>query len=218
MKKAVIIFAVTMVFAFGYAVIADIIIDNSTESKLYTSASEIPKHNVGVVLGCSKYLSNGRINTFFKNRISAAVDLYRNNKINYIIVSGDNSRKDYDEPGDMKESLIDAGIPAEHIYCDYAGFRTLDSIVRAKKIFGCDSITVISQKFHNKRAVFIANHFDISAVGFNAEEVSAYNSLKTKIREQIAKAYTLLDLYILDTKPRFYGPAVHIGQNSPESI
>lgn len=95
-------------------------------------------------------------NTYFDNRIRAATDLYKSGKIQYIIVSGDNSTKDYNEPEDMQTALVQQGIPKDKIIPDHAGFRTLDSVIRAKEIFGQTQLVIISQKFHNERAVFLA--------------------------------------------------------------
>jgi SanA protein len=135
---------------------ATLLVVSTARGRTYADLASIPKRDVGLVLGCSRFLPDGRRNRFFDNRIRAASDLYRAGKIDYLVVSGDNHIRGYDEPTDMKESLIEAGVPPERIYCDYAGFRTMDSIVRARKIFGQTAITVISQEFHNQRAIFIA--------------------------------------------------------------
>ena len=135
----------------------------------------------------------------------------------YLLVSGDNRKKDYDEATDMKESLIRAGIPANLIYCDFAGFRTLDSVVRAKEVFCQKQVTIISQEFHNQRAIFIAAHYGIDAIGFNADGVDAYNGFKTKCREQLARVRTLLDVYLFRTSPKFLGERIEIGVQPPVS-
>jgi SanA protein len=122
----------------------------------------------------------------------------------------------YDEATDMKNALIQAGIPAEKIYCDFAGFRTLDSIVRAKAIFDQTELTVISQAFHNQRAIYIARYTGIDAIGFNAKEVNAYHSSSTKFREQFARVKTVLDLCLLGTQPKFLGPKIAIGETTPQ--
>src|ERR1700683_4775391 len=111
---------------------------------------------------------------------------------------------------DMKDSLVQAGGPAARIYCGYAGFRPLDSIVRDGRIFGQTQITVISQEFHNERAIFIARYRGVDAIGFNAPEVDAYDSFKTKCRELIARANMLLDLFVFGRAPRFLGDKVTI--------
>ncbi len=170
----------------------------------YDDMDSIPKNNVGLVLGASKLAPSGNINLFYKHRVDAAVALYKAGKIDYILVSGDNGRKDYDEPTDFKNDLIAKGIPAEHIFLDYAGFRTLDSIVRTKKIFGQNSMTIISQKFHNERAIYIAQHYDIDAVAYNAKDV-----YKTPPREYLARAKARLDL-LFNVTPKFLGDKIAI--------
>ena len=111
----------------------------------------------------------------------------------------------------MKNSLVEMGVPRAKIYCDYAGFRTLDSIVRARDVFGQTQITIISQEFHNRRAIFIARHRGLDAIGFNAPEVDAYDSFKTRCREQAAKVNTVLDIFVFRRQPKFFGPKVPIG-------
>ncbi|WP_179333174.1 SanA/YdcF family protein [Winogradskyella costae] len=170
----------------------------------YDDMDSIPKNNVGLVLGASKWAPSGNINLFYKHRVDAAVALYKAGKIDYILVSGDNGRKDYDEPTDFKNDLITQGIPAEHIFLDYAGFRTLDSIVRAKKIFGQNAITIISQKFHNERAIYIAQHYDIEAIAYNAKDV-----YKTPPREYLARTKARLDL-LFNVNPKFLGDKIAI--------
>jgi len=131
-------------------------------------------------------------------------------KVDYLVVSGDNHVRGYDEPKDMKDSLVEAGVPPERIYCDYAGFRTLDSIVRVREIFGQTKITIISREFHNQRALFIARHRGVDAIAFNAPEVDAYNSFKTKCRELVARANMLLDLFVLRREPKYLGDKISI--------
>jgi len=181
----------------------------SAKGRTYSSVADIPHRGVGLVLGCSRQLADGRGNLFFAYRINAAAQLFHARKIDAIIVSGDNHRVGYDEPTDMKDALVAAGVPPERIYCDYAGFRTLDSVVRAKAIFGQTDITVISQQFHNQRAIYIARRRGIDAIGFNAREVDAHNSARTKFREHFARVKTVLDM-LLGKHPKFYGPPVEI--------
>src|SRR6185312_10889212 len=164
---------------------------------------------VGLLLGTSKKMRNGSDNDFFFNRIEAAVELYKSGKIKYIIVSGDNSKRDYNEPLDMKTELIKKGVPDSLIYLDYAGFRTLDSVVRAKEIFGQSTYIIISQKFHNERAVYIARRNGIEAFGYNAKEVVAYKGLKTKIREYFARDKVFLD-FLFNVEPKFMGEHIKI--------
>lgn len=184
-------------------------VSSSTSEKIYADLESVPANDVGLVLGANKR-SWGGINLYFANRIEAAVSLFKAGKIKHIIVSGDNHRKGYDEPTDMRDALIERGIPDSCITLDYAGFRTLDSMVRCKEVFGQEKVTVISQKFHNERAVFIAERYDIDAIAFNAKDVPSRYSLKTMVREYFARLKAVLDLYVLGTDPKFLGEKVEI--------
>ncbi len=203
----------TIIILFVFSLIsilwANSTINKQTENKIYTETDSIPENNVGLLLGTSKFLRNGNSNQYFENRISATVQLYKTGKIKNIVISGDNSRKDYNEPEDMKNELIKRGIPENRIYLDFAGFRTYDSVFRMKEIYGQNSFTIISQEFHNQRAVYIANSLNLNAIGFNAKDVNAYNGFKTKIREKFARVKVFIDLFF-DKKPKFLGEKIEI--------
>ena len=186
------------------------LIRKAARGRTYADVSSIPYRKVGLLLGCSQHLADGRDNLFFAYRVTAAARLFHAHKVDYLIVSGDNHVAGYDEPSDMKRALVRAGVPAERVFCDFAGFRTLDSIVRAREIFGQTSLTVVSQEFHNQRAIYIARHRVIDALGFNAREVDAFNSARTRIREQFARVKTVLDVCLFRTRPKFLGPKVEI--------
>jgi len=130
--------------------------------------------------------------------------------VEYIIVSGDNHIKGYNEPEQMQLSLMKLGIPKERIILDFAGFRTLDSVVRAKSIFGQTQLTVISQKFHNQRAIFISKYKGIDAIGYNAKDVSLKWSYRTMIREKLARVKVIFDL-VFGVDPKFLGEKIEIG-------
>ncbi|MDQ2177300.1 vancomycin high temperature exclusion protein [Marinifilum sp. D714] len=185
------------------------LVEKAVADKIYNSTTKIPHNKVGLFLGTAKYVSNGQINLYYKYRIDAAVALFRAGKIKFILVSGDNSTKEYDEPSTIKEDLVNKGIPANNIYLDYAGFRTLDSVVRCKKIFGQNSITIISQQFHNERAIYIANCKDIHAIGFNAKDVSVHYGFKTQLREKLARVKMVIDL-VIGKEPKFLGDKIEI--------
>jgi SanA protein len=191
-------------------IIADQLV-SETRKFTYQDANFIPYNKVAVILGTSKYLADGRPNQYFQHRIDAAVTLYSHSKVSYFLVSGDNATLSYNEPRQMRRALIRAGIPAERIYSDYAGFRTLDSIVRANAVFGQESYTIVSQQFHNERALFLARHFGIRAIGFNARDVDAYSGFKTRVRELMARVLCLMDVYLLDKQPKFLGDKILIG-------
>ncbi len=124
-------------------------------------------------------------------------------------MSGDHGRMSYNESQDMKDALMKYGVPENVIYLDYAGFRTLDSVVRMNKIFGQNNFTIISQKFHNERAVFIARTEGLNAIGYNAREVDKYNGLRTKVREKFARVKLFLDM-LAGKKPKFLGEPIEI--------
>lgn len=194
---------ILLVFAANFA------IEKNAAFKTFSEASEIKKNKVGLVLGTSKYVKGGRINLYFKYRIDATVELFQKGKIDFVLVSGDNGSKYYNEPTDFKKELIKRGIPAHKIFLDYAGFRTLDSMVRAKEVFGQTSITVISQQFHNERAIYLAEKNGLAAVGFNAKDVGGKNGLKTNVREYFARTKAFIDV-LLGIEPKFLGEKIEI--------
>lgn len=185
-------------------------ISSDTKNFIYDDVNEVPKQKVALVLGASRKLKGGYLNPYFTYRIEAATELYKNGKVSTFVVSGDNSRPSYNEPQDMKDALVANGIPDSIIYMDYAGFRTLDSIVRLKEIFGQDSCVVVSQKFHNERAIYIAHHYNIKAYGYNAEDVQLNRlSFKTNLREKFAKVKVFIDI-LIGKEPKFLGDKIII--------
>lgn len=185
-------------------------IEQQTQSRLYVDLNTLPPKKVALVLGTVKRLKGGYTNPYFQYRIDAAVQLYKAGKVKHLLVSGDNNTKYYNEPIDMKKALISQGIPPEVITLDYAGFRTLDSVVRAKEVFSQDDFIIVSQAFHNERALFICDFYEIHAIAFNAQDVPLEWDLKTPIREYFARFRAVLDLYILQTPPKFLGEKVQI--------
>lgn len=183
----------------------------SNESKdCFASVTEIPESDVALVLGTAKYRKNGGRNLYYRYRMEAAVKLFKAGKVKAIICSGDNATRYYDEPSTMKADLVKMGVPASLIYLDFAGFRTLDSVVRSKEIFSQTSVTVVSQSFHNERALYIARHKGIQAIGFNAQDVTRSYGLKTQAREYLARVKTILDIHFLNTKPKFLGERIRV--------
>ncbi len=205
LKIGGLLFGILLLFVF----LSNYLIERNSYGKLFTSVDEIPKNRVGLVLGTAKTLQNGQVNLYYKYRIEAAISLYKSGKITHVIVSGDNSTKTYDEPTDFKNDLIAGGVPESHIYLDYAGFRTLDSVVRAKEIFGQNSVIIISQEFHNERAIYLAENFGINAVGFNAKDVSGRYGLKVQLREYLARTKVFVDI-LFKVQPKFLGEKIEI--------
>ncbi|MCS6974976.1 MAG: YdcF family protein [Cyclobacteriaceae bacterium] len=194
------------VFLAGVAVliVLNVWVVQSTKHLVYNKPQDVPQYKVGLVPGTSNRLSSGSPNAYFQQRIEAAAQLFRLNKIRHIIVSGDNRTKYYNEPLEMKKALIASGVPASAITLDYAGLRTLDSIVRSKKIFGQQRLIIITQSFHAYRALFICRFEGIDAVALAAGSGETDPWLST-LREYFARAIAVLDLYILNTQPRFLG-------------
>jgi SanA protein len=189
--------------------IPDLYIKLRTHDRLFQDTSLLPHNKVGLLLGTSKYMTKGTINLYYQYRLNAAILLFNQNKIDYILISGDNGQIEYNEPKTIRDDLIAAGIPAERIFLDYAGFRTWDSIIRAKKVFGETSLTIISQKFHNERAIFIGNRNHMTLLGFNAQDVPKRYGTKTMLREKFARIKLILDI-IVNKQPRYLGDTIKI--------
>ena len=182
----------------------------STRAQIFDDVTKIEPRTVGLVLGTNKKNRYGKPNMFFNYRIDAAVALYKAGKIKHIIVSGDNSKTEYDESTDMHDALVEAGVPDSCITLDFAGFRTLDSVVRCLKVFGQKEVIIISQDFHNQRALFIANYYKMNALAFSTKDVPTRYSIKTTVREYFAKCKAVLDLYVLHKEPHFLGEEIKI--------
>lgn len=176
----------------------------------FDQLAAVPEKKVAVVLGTAKYQVKGGINPYYEYRLKAAADLVHAGKVEFLLVSGDNARREYDEPTTIKNDLVKAGVPAERIFLDYAGFRTFDSMVRCKNVFGESDIIVVSQQFHNERALYIARHHNMQAVGYNARDVSRLYGFKTMVREKLARTKTMLDIHVLNTLPKFLGDEIKI--------
>ncbi|KFC24751.1 vancomycin high temperature exclusion protein [Chryseobacterium sp. FH1] len=204
---------VTGLIFFGLSVLfvlyANYTIDYEAEDNVTSDIGNLPNEKVGLLLGTSKILANGKPNPYFVNRIKATAELYHAGRIQNIIASGDNSRKNYNEPEDMKNALIKLGVPADKIYEDFAGFRTLDSVIRAKEIFGQESFIVISQRFHNERAIYLAHKNGITAYGYNAKDVDKEAGFKTNVREKFARVKVFWDFFF-GVEPKFGGEKILI--------
>jgi SanA protein len=176
----------------------------TTKNKIVSIADLTTQQNIVLVLGTSKKLSNGAPNPFFENRIKTAAYLFKKGFVSRFILSGDNRTRYYNEPYEMKKSLIKAGVPDSIITLDFAGLRTLDSIVRTKEIFGQNKIIIITQTFHCYRALFISLFYHMDAVAIAADEPDQ-NTFRVYVREYFARTKAVLDLYIFKTTPRHMG-------------
>ncbi len=180
--------------------------DLSARDRIYTDVKTVPHKKAALLLGTAKYIAKGKKNYFYVYRIRAAATLWKAGKVDAIVVSGDNATKYYNETIRMKNDLVKAGVPKKYITADYAGFRTLDSIVRAEAVFDLEDYIIISQKFHLERALFIAKAKGQKVIGFAAKELEGTKAArKMRMREYLARVKAFLDVYILGTEPKFYG-------------
>lgn len=198
------ILALSTVFLLLF-ILSNLWIVRSTKDKVYFDSSKVPHHRIALVLGTSHRLTSGDPNPFFEKRIETAAELYKRGKIDHLILSGDNRSRYYNEPMAMLKALLKKGVPASAITLDYAGLRTLDSIVRCKVIFGQSKFIIITQPFHSYRALFISKFYNIDAIAMVAEEPDFEYSIKVRLREYLARTKAVLDLYVLKTSPKFLG-------------
>jgi len=196
--KIVLIGVLSVVAVIG-SMNAWILID--TFNYVYSDIENIPFNSVGMVLGTSRMTRTGNPNQHFVTRMDAAAELYHAGKIQHIILSGDNMTRYYDEPKAMKEELLLRGVPDYSMTLDTAGFRTFDSVVRLKQVFGVNSCTIISEKYHVHRAVFISRHHDLNAIAYAADDVPFFYGIRSRSREILARVKAVLDIYFLDTQP-----------------
>ena len=209
-KRILLSTAVLIVIVFAFTLIVNIKVAKATEDRIYENVDSIPHNKVGLLLGTNPLNRIGRPNTYFTNRIRIAAELYHAGKIDYILASGDNHTRMYDEPTAMRDSLIAHGIPENRIILDYAGFRTLDSVVRAKEVFGCDSITIISQADHCARALYLAEANGMDAFAIAAPlRAGRWVRIRLAIREWLARDKMMLDLW-MGKRPHFLGEKVEI--------
>ncbi|MCG8476045.1 MAG: YdcF family protein [Cytophagales bacterium] len=216
MKKKILCLAGFLLISIFAVLSWDQYVTKETAQKCYSSLRQIPSNKVGLVLGTSKFLRKGSINPYFSYRVDAVIRLYKNKKIDYVLISGDNSTESYNEPRYFLQELVKQGIPKDRIFLDFAGFRTLDSVVRAHKVFGQSKFTIISQPFHNQRAVYIARFNGLNAVAYNAQDLPSDRAFKVLLREKFARVKMFLDLYVLGTAPKFLGKPVAITKAANE--
>ena len=208
-KRMLCVILVVIVALIAIILFANWKIPHDTKDFVYDDADAIPSQKVALVLGAARYIGN-RQNLYFTYRIQAAKELYEAGKVKAFVVSGDNSTKDYNEAEDMRQALTEAGIPENIIHCDYAGLRTLDSVVRMNKIFGQDSFIIVSQAFHNERAIFLAQYYGYEVYGYNAKDLDLNrSSFRTKVREVFARVKVFIDI-ITNKQPKYLGESIYI--------
>jgi SanA protein len=184
LKRYIIFLMTILIVMVGFS---NLIINQHSKKYLYNNLFSMHTNEYGIVFGTNKYLSGGGINTYFKGRIIAASKLFKAHKIKKIIVSGYIASLYYNEPKQIKKELLILGVPDSVIHLDTSGYRTLNSIINLRNISTHDTITIISQKFHNQRAVYLAHKNGIKAVGYNVPDSTSWDNLKTQFREIFAK-------------------------------
>ena len=217
-KKKVILYSISAVLIAGLSVCGMLLFCHFTVAgynRYILPIEAAPECHTALVLGCSPVSANGRsASRHFRARVKKAAELYHSGKVRTLLLSGDNSRKDYNEPQAMRAALVAMRVPDEAIYCDYAGFRTIDSVIRADAVFGQRKFIIISQTFHCERAIYLARHLGLECYGFAADiPLTRRQLLRRWIREVPARVNAVLDV-LSDRQPKFYG--ARIDMTSPQ--
>ncbi len=181
----------------------------ASRGRIFEDIHEVPQIKVALVFGTTDRI-DGRENLYFRYRMDAAAELWKAGRVETFIVSGDNRTQYYNEPEKMRQALLKRGIPDDRIVCDFAGLRTLDSVVRAKQIFNTNEVLFVSQRFHIERAIYLAKAHRIEGYGYAARDVNSSAGFKTRLREIGARVKMWLDVNFLDTKPRHLGDKVEM--------
>lgn len=209
-KRVLLSLGAFLLLVVAFTVYANVRVENAAERRLYATVDSVPHNKVALLLGTNPLNRRGRPNSYFINRINTAAELYHAGKVDFIIASGDNHTKLYDEPTAMRDSLIAHGVPEDRIILDFAGFRTLDSVIRAKEVFGCDSLTIISQADHNARALYLAECNGMEAVAISAPlRAGRWVRTRLALREWLARDKMLLDIWF-GKQPHFLGEKIEI--------
>lgn len=197
-KWLITIAGIVLLCSIGVA-ICDTLVGNNAKDRLYDNVDSIPHRKVGLILGTSPISTwSGTRNHYFDYRIKAGAELYKAGKVDWLVVSGGdyrNSENGYDEPIAMRDSLIKLGVDSTRIILDYDGTRTLNSIAKMHDVYCQDSITIISQKYHNERALYQAKHLGIDAIGYNAKTPGRRRSWwRNRGREVLARVKLFIDI------------------------
>lgn len=214
-KYVILAFILLLLACGGMMGVCNAVVKHHAQGRIYADVNDIPYRKVGLVLGTVP-VKNGHQNRYYQYRMDAAAELYFANKVSYLLLSGDNHISHYNEPESMRKSLVERGVPDSVIYLDCAGFRTFDSMVRAKKVFAQDSVTVVSQQWHNERAIYIAEHYGLDAIALSARDYTVGRKiyLKNHLREALAKVKVVLDL-LFNKQPHFLGDIEPIPNAQP---
>ena len=200
-KKTINITGIILFISALFILLCNMWVVYKTRENSYFSIKSLPSNDVALVLGTSRSTEEGKENMFFKFRMEATARLFNEGKIKYIILSGNNDSEYYNEPQDMKKALLKLGVPENVMTLDYSGYRTFDYVLRCREVFNQDSFTIISQNFHNVRALYIAQEEGMNAIAFAAQDVPGGYSFKTLLREYLARPKAVIDVHVLKPNP-----------------
>lgn len=186
-------------------------VNANAEGRLVDEIAALPEEPVALVLGTAAETRGGGPNQYFIHRMKAAAGLYHAGKVRHLLLSGDNGTWGYNEPMDMRRTLIGLDVDSTDMTLDFAGFDTYDSVVRAKKVFGQQRFVIVSQRFHNERALYIAKEQGIEAIAFNAGETGIRHTKWSWVRERGARLKMWKDI-LFGVDPHFLGEPVLLGQ------
>lgn len=208
--KTTVLFLLRILFVFFlFALTINVYVQHFYEPFIYKNSAQVPAAQTALVLGAS-VRANGKPSPFLTERLERAIELYRTHKVSKLLFSGDHSDVYYDEVNAMKNYAMKYNIRDADIFLDHSGLRTLDSVVRTKKIFGVADVIIVTQGFHLSRALWIADAFSLSAYGFNADTSERPLHWQNYLREFAARTVTFFELYIFKTMPRYMGKEIPI--------
>jgi SanA protein len=208
------------IFFVGTFFLFTIVIDLSYEINYLTIVSskdptKLPKATVAIVFGAAVY--GKKPSPVLRDRLRCALALYQNKKVEKILLSGDNSSSDYNEIRPMLNFMLTNKVKKEDIFVDYAGFRTLDTLMRAKYIFQVQDAIIVTQKFHQPRAVYIAAKMGIRVASYEADQRVYKDKFKNRFREYLARNLAWYDLNLFNTHPKFLGITHPITENGNQT-
>ncbi|MFO0562947.1 MAG: ElyC/SanA/YdcF family protein [Polyangiales bacterium] len=207
--------ALLAAFASVFAVRAERAVRRSSEGRVFARA-EAPARRVVIVLG-ARVSPSGRPFAALEDRLLCALDLVRSGRAEYVLVSGDHGRANYDEANAMRRYLVDRGVPSERVYMDHAGFRTLDTMARASALFAVREAAICTNRFHLARSLWLARSFGIDAVGVDADRRVYPARRFDATREWFARVKAVFDTDVIRTAPRYWGERIPIGERGSDA-
>lgn len=207
-KRLIILLLTALLLGFVFVFGLSSHIKSSTSKYIFAKAEDVPTSYTVIVLGAS-VRANGNLSTILKDRVESALQLYMTGKVKRFLLSGDNGTKEYNEPEAMKEYLIDRGVPEDHIFLDYAGFDTYDSMYRASAVFEVKDAIVVTQNFHLPRALYIARKLGLNYIGYVGDKHIYAHEDANKKREILANVKAYLEL-TFQKEPTYLGNKIPI--------